>query len=102
MRVLGSTRVDAFKSDDLALLNQLAAQLAIAFENDATAREVDRLRSQLAHEKAYLEGEERTPVHFGGIIGTSAALQKVLDQVAIVADSNATVLLLGETEPAKV
>lgn len=54
--VLGSTRVDAFKSDDLALLNQVAAQLAIAFENEATAHDLERLRSQLAQEKEYLEG----------------------------------------------
>ncbi|MGA7445142.1 MAG: sigma 54-interacting transcriptional regulator [Candidatus Sulfotelmatobacter sp.] len=99
--VLGSTRMDAFKSDDLALLNQVAAQLAIAFENEATAREVERLRRQLAQEKAYLEGETSTPVHFGGIVGNSLSLQKVLDQVAIVADSNATVLLLGETGTGK-
>ncbi len=99
--VLGSTRVDAFKTDDLALLSQVAAQLAIAFENDAAAREVERLRNQLGQEKAYLQGEPRAPVHFGGIIGNSPALQKVLDQVAIVADSNATVLLLGETGTGK-
>ena len=41
------------------------------------------------------------PVHFGGIIGISLALQKVLNQVAIVADSSATVLLLGETGTGK-
>jgi len=99
--VLGSTRVDAFKSDDLALLNQVAAQLAIAFENEATAHDLERLRSQLAQEKEYLEGGAHAPVHFGGIIGNSLALQKVLNQVAIVADSNATVLLLGETGTGK-
>src|ERR1035438_487134 len=31
--VLGSTRADAFKNDDLTLLNQVAAQLAIAIEH---------------------------------------------------------------------
>lgn len=99
--VLGSSRVDAFKSDDLALLNQVAAQLAIAFENEATAHDLERLRRQLAQEKEYLEGGAHAPVHFGGILGNSLALQKVLNQVAIVADSSATVLLLGETGTGK-
>ncbi|MFZ0772803.1 MAG: sigma 54-interacting transcriptional regulator [Candidatus Sulfotelmatobacter sp.] len=99
--VLGSTRVDAFKTDDLTLLNQVAAQLAIALENAGTAREVKLLRSRLGQEKRYLEDETRTPLHFEGIAGESPALRKVLDQVAIVADSDATVLLLGETGTGK-
>ncbi|MGD1022733.1 MAG: sigma 54-interacting transcriptional regulator [Candidatus Sulfotelmatobacter sp.] len=99
--VLGSTRVEAFKVDDLTLLNQVAAQLAIALENAATAREVERLKIRLGQEKKYLEGETQTAAHFAGIIGESPALQKVLEQVAIVATSDATVLLLGETGTGK-
>ncbi len=99
--VLGSTRVDAFKTDDLTLLNQVAAQLAIALENARTAEEVEQLKSRLGKEKHYLEGETRTQLHFDGIIGESRALKSVLDQVAIVADSDATVLLLGETGTGK-
>ncbi len=45
--MLGSTREDAFKTDDLTLLNQVAAQLAIAIENARTAREVEQLRVRL-------------------------------------------------------
>src|SRR4029077_3702032 len=45
--VLGSTRTNAFKNDDLTLLNQVAAQLAIALENTRTAREVELLRNRL-------------------------------------------------------
>jgi formate hydrogenlyase transcriptional activator len=99
--VLGSTREDAFKTDDLTLLNQVAAQLAIAIENARTAREVEHLRSRLEHEKHFLEGEPRTHLHFEEIIGEGAALKQVLDQVAIVAASDATVLILGETGTGK-
>ena len=38
---------------------------------------------------------------FEGIVGNSSALQKVLEQVAIVAPTNATVLLHGETGTGK-
>jgi formate hydrogenlyase transcriptional activator len=99
--VLGSTRADAFKTDDLSLLNQVAAQLAIALENARAAREVEELRNRLSREKSYLEGETRSQPNFDEIIGRSAALQQVLDEVAVVAESEATVLLLGETGTGK-
>lgn len=99
--MLGSTRVDAFKTDDLTLLNQVAAQLAIALENARIAREIEQLRSRLGQEKRYLEGEIHSQPHFEGIIGESRALRSVLDQVTVVADSDATVLLLGETGTGK-
>jgi len=99
--VLGSTRADAFKTNDLTLLNQVAAQLAIAIENARTAREVEQLRSRLEHEKGFLEGEPRIHLHFEAIIGESPAVKDVLDQVAIVAASDATVLILGETGTGK-
>jgi formate hydrogenlyase transcriptional activator len=99
--VLGSTRADAFRTDDLTLLNQVASQLAIALENERIAREVERLKSRLEHEKSYLEGEARTQPHFEEIIGESPALKKVLNQVTVVAASDATVLILGETGTGK-
>src|SRR5579863_10458794 len=99
--VLGSTRPDAFHTDDLTLLNQVAAQLAIALENAAIAREVAQLKQKLRHERRYLEGEPHIQIHFEDVIGKSPAIQQVLEQVAIVADSDATVLLLGETGTGK-
>ena len=99
--VLGSTRADAFNTDDLTLLNQVAAQLAVALENARIAREVKQLRSRLELEKGYLEGEAPTQLHFEEIIGESPALKEVLDRVGVVAPSDATVLLLGETGTGK-
>jgi formate hydrogenlyase transcriptional activator len=99
--VLGSTRADAFKTDDLTLLNQVAAQIAIALENARTAHEVELLRSRLAQDKRHLEGELHTQPYFEEIIGESAALRQVLGQVAIVAASDATVMILGETGTGK-
>jgi formate hydrogenlyase transcriptional activator len=99
--VLGSTRAGAFRTEDLTLLNQVAAQLAIALENVRTAREVELLRNRLEQDERHLQGETRTQLHFEEIIGESPALQQVLDQVAIVAASDATVLILGETGTGK-
>jgi formate hydrogenlyase transcriptional activator len=99
--VLGSTRADAFKNDDLTLLNQVAAQMAIALENARATCEIEQLRSRWERETSYLKGEVRTNRDFEEIIGESPALQRVLDQVAIVAASDATVLILGETGTGK-
>src|ERR1700688_347740 len=99
--VLGSTRVDAFSTDDMILLNQVAAQLAIAIENATITREVRQLKSRLELEKGYLEGEPAIQLHFEEIIGESRALREVLDRVSVVATSDATVLLLGETGTGK-
>jgi formate hydrogenlyase transcriptional activator len=99
--VLGSTRANAFKTDDLTLLSQVAAQLAIALENARAAREVEELRNRLSREKSYLEGEIRSHPEFNKIIGESAALKQVLEEVVVVAESDATVLLLGETGTGK-
>jgi formate hydrogenlyase transcriptional activator len=99
--MLGSTRAEAFKPGDLTLLNQVAAQLAVALENAAIRREVERLKSQLGHEQGYLQGAPTVVPYFEGIMGESPALQRVINQVAIVANSNATVLLLGETGTGK-
>ncbi|MCP3460631.1 nif-specific transcriptional activator NifA [Bradyrhizobium sp. CCGUVB23] len=44
---------------------------------------------------------ERKKVHIDGIIGTSPALRGLLDKIAVVAKSNATVLLRGESGTGK-
>jgi len=47
--------------------------------------------------RLYLESEIPPEYCVEGIIGKSPAIQKVLEQVAIVAPTNSTVLLHGET-----
>src|ERR1700745_1841050 len=49
----------------------------------------------------YFEPEVKSPHCFAGIVGKSVALQRVLQQVAIVAPTNSTVLLHGETGTGK-
>jgi len=99
--VLGSTRPDAFQPDDLPLLNQVAEQVAIAIENQRAAAEIDALQQRIDEERRYLEGEVRSYGPLTEIVGESAALKQVLEQVATVAASDATVLILGETGTGK-
>jgi formate hydrogenlyase transcriptional activator len=98
---LGSTRRDAFHPEDVDLLNQVAAQLAVALENHRTAAEVETLKERLADERKFLEGEIRSQGHFAEIVGESSPLKHVLEQIATVSSSDATVLILGETGTGK-
>jgi formate hydrogenlyase transcriptional activator len=98
---VGSTRENAFSEADQDLLGEVGAQLAIALDNARAYREIAELKDRLAEEKLYLEDEIRSELGFEEIIGESAALKRVLGQAKIVAASEATVLILGETGTGK-
>jgi PAS domain S-box-containing protein len=63
--------------------------------------ELRQAKEKLSEEKLYLEQTIDTELGFGEIIGRSGALKEVLEKVAKVAPSDATVLLLGETGTGK-
>ena len=98
---VGSKRDRAFSSQDAELLNQIAAQLAIALENARAYREIQALKERLSEEKLYLEGEILSELHFEEIIGDSPELKRVLTQAKTVAPSGSTALILGETGTGK-
>ncbi|MGB6055311.1 MAG: sigma-54 dependent transcriptional regulator, partial [Burkholderiaceae bacterium] len=57
--------------------------------------------ADLKHEIGELRGELRRLGHFGSMLGTSPAMQKLYNQIARVAPTEATVLLLGESGTGK-
>ena len=59
------------------------------------------LSKKLAQEKVYLENEIEAEHHFGEIVGESAALRRTLNEVKVVATTDSTVLILGETGTGK-
>jgi PAS domain S-box-containing protein len=56
---------------------------------------------RLHEETAYLQEEIRAVHHAGDIVGTSPALAATLDKVALVAGTDSSVLILGETGSGK-
>ena len=62
---------------------------------------VERLRRQLDLENAYLDEQVKEGLAFGKIIGRSPALQEVLQQVELVARTDAAVLVSGESGTGK-
>jgi formate hydrogenlyase transcriptional activator len=98
---LASLREDAPFKDDVSLLGQIAAQVAIAVDNARAYAEIAKFKDKLSKEKLYLEDEIRSEHNFGEMVGNSPALKQVLRQVEIAAPSDATVLVLGETGTGK-
>ena len=98
---LASRRMDVFTEQDVELVQQVAAQVAIAVDNALAFKEIDALKDKLAVEKDYLEEEIRSEFNFEEIIGDSPALKRALAQVEVVAPAGTTALILGETGTGK-
>ena len=101
MLSLGSRRENAFAPADLELLTQVGSQIALALENALAYGRLDVSRNRLEDERLYLESEIQSEYNYEDIIGKSAALRKVLDEVSVVAPTDSTVLLIGETGTGK-
>jgi formate hydrogenlyase transcriptional activator len=98
---LGSKRPDHFRPDDLDLTGQIATQISLALDNALAYERLNASRDQIEEERLYLESEIRAEYNFEDIVGKSAALRKVLQQIEIVAPTDSTVLLHGETGTGK-
>jgi formate hydrogenlyase transcriptional activator len=101
--LLSLARLDPteFSSRDLEFLALIANQVAIAVENALAFQEIAELKDRLAQEKVYLEDEIRSELNFDEIVGRSATLRKVLQDIETVAPTDSTVLIYGETGTGK-
>ena len=98
---VGSAVEKAFSPKDAEYLQQVANQIAAAIQNAHSSREITRLKGRLAQEKRYVEGEIRSESWSDEIVGNSPALKRVLDHASIVASTDSTVLITGETGTGK-
>ncbi|WP_159865699.1 MULTISPECIES: formate hydrogenlyase transcriptional activator FlhA [unclassified Raoultella] len=91
-----------FTTTNLKLLRQIAERVSIAVDNALAYREIQRLKERLVDENlALTEQLNNVESEFGEIIGRSEAMHSVLKQVEMVAHSDSTVLILGETGTGK-
>ncbi|MCN3037298.1 formate hydrogenlyase transcriptional activator FlhA [Escherichia coli] len=91
-----------FTTTNLSLLRQIAERVAIAVDNALAYQEIHRLKERLVDENlALTEQLNNVDSEFGEIIGRSEAMYSVLKQVEMVAQSDSTVLILGETGTGK-
>lgn len=87
----------AFKESDLKLLAHFAAFAAFAVANSDQNVQNDQFKEKVLAEKLYLEDQHLKNLNFENIIGTSHAMKKVYSLIDQVANTDATVLIEGET-----
>ncbi len=89
----------AFGKDDVMLLEQVARQVAIAVENTLEYEKATKDRDKETKQRIYLEEEIRAQL--GEVVGESPALKTTLSMVSVVAPTDASVLISGETGTGK-
>ena len=98
--VLGVFNRDQCDHRTFAWLRTFADHAAIAIAHARALRQIEQLKDQLELENTYLREDVRSDAP-DGIIGSSPALRNVIEQVAIVAPTAATVLIQGESGTGK-
>ncbi|MDH3351230.1 MAG: sigma 54-interacting transcriptional regulator [Gammaproteobacteria bacterium] len=78
-------------SKDVTERNRAERELRVTLAENA------RLRKELERERDYLREEVNVAMNFGRIVGESTSLQQMLKRVEAVAETPASVLLLGES-----
>jgi formate hydrogenlyase transcriptional activator len=89
----------AFDRNDVVFLEQVARQVAMAVENALEYEKAIKDRDKETRQRLYLEEEIRA--EFGDIVGESPALKTAMDLVSVVAPTDSSVLILGETGTGK-
>ena len=95
-------RGDASAEDDRLACSSRSWQESSRDEaSRVVSQEVRRRKDQLHAENVYLRHEERERLGLTRLVGQSAAVRRVLEQIQQVAQTDSTVLLLGETGTGK-
>ena len=79
----------------------IGEHIGAAVANARAFSEIQRLKSQLEVQNTYLQEEVIEAKAFGNLIGKSAALRHIVSQIELVAPTEASVLILGETGTGK-
>jgi transcriptional regulator with GAF, ATPase, and Fis domain len=78
-----------------------ADHVAGAIANARAFEEIQRLKAELEQQNAYLREEVVQAKAFGDLVGQSGALGQIVSQIDLVAPTDASVLILGETGTGK-
>jgi transcriptional regulator with GAF, ATPase, and Fis domain len=87
--------------DDLRWVQVFADHAAVSIANARAFEEIEFLKARLEEENTYLREEVTSALDVGDIIGHSPGLRKVMQQIQLVAATEATVLVTGESGTGK-
>lgn len=83
------------------LVRGICAQISIAIDNILANEKLLAYKKRLEVENDYLKEQIKTIYNFSEIIGNGEPMQKVYRLMSLVAETNSTVLVLGETGTGK-
>ncbi|MGI9534805.1 MAG: sigma-54-dependent Fis family transcriptional regulator [Thermodesulfobacteriota bacterium] len=98
---LGCFTPNKFEDLDLDFHSLITKQIALAVDNARSHEEIEKLKNQLELENVSLQEEIKSENNFEEIVGASKSLKEVLSKVNMVAGTDATVLIRGETGTGK-
>jgi len=98
---VGSREAGTYDETHSELLVAIADQVVLAIQNMLAYEEVASLKHRLEQENLYLQEENRAEAPFADVVGESAAVRKVLAKIRMVAETDSTVLVTGETGTGK-
>ena len=91
----------ALDGDAFEWLRVFADYAAVSIANARAFEEIEALRARLEDENVYLREEVSSALRMGDFVGESPGLRKVLEQVDLVAPTDAAVLVTGESGTGK-
>ena len=86
---------------DFDWLRVFADHAAVSIANARAFEEIEFLKARLEEENHYLREEVTSALGVGDIIGSSPGLKKVMQQIQLVAPTDAAVLINGESGTGK-
>ncbi|MBV9624362.1 MAG: sigma 54-interacting transcriptional regulator [Acidobacteria bacterium] len=98
---VGSKAKNQYSEQDAEFLQEVATQVALAVENMQAFEEISALKTRVEAENVYLQEEILREHNFDEIVGNSPALLDLLRNVEVIAPTDASVLLYGETGTGK-
>lgn len=98
--IIGFTRMD-LPDESQPWGRIFADQIGAAVANTRAFEEIQRLKAQLELQNTYLQEEVVEARALGSLIGQSSALRQIVSQIDLVAPTEASVLILGETGTGK-
>lgn len=99
-RNIGTIWILANKLSPL-VMKGVCSQISIAIDNIQANEKLLAYKKRLEVENDYLKEQIRTIYNFSEIVGNGQAMQDVYRLISVVASSNTTVLVLGETGTGK-
>ena len=79
----------------------IADHVAVAIANARAFEEIERLKTQLELENTFLKEEVLEAQNFGEIVGQGPAIANLVQQIELVAPTDATALISGESGTGK-